>query len=157
MQAEFETSLGIVFREAQLLDAAVYMEDFDALCAPDRNYRLDALTRRLGEVPSVVILAGQHACDSQLHTVTRIAFVPRRFTARYRWWAEAHRGEKVPAATALVGDPACRYRLTGGEIRQSVGMAVRQAALNASPVELEDLASAVRTQSHRDLGSLARN
>src|SRR5205807_616181 len=66
-------------------------------------------------------------------------------------------GEHVPADAALVNELACRYRLSGAEIRRSVEMAARQAALKSAPVQLEDLAVAARTQSHRDLGSLARN
>jgi hypothetical protein len=155
-QTEFESSLGLVFREAQLMNAAVYLEEFDALRPPDRNYQLAALRGRLDDVASVVVLDGQYAWDPRFHTMTRVAFADPDFKARYKLWAEALQHEKVAAGEALISELACRYRLTGAEIRRSVEMGARQAALKPGPVELDDLAKAARAQSHRDLGSLAR-
>jgi hypothetical protein len=155
-QAEFETSLAIVFREARLLNAAVYLEEFDSLRTPDRTYQLAALRGGLDDAALVVMLDGQQAWDPQLSTVTKVAFEEPDYKARYHLWWEALGRGKVAASAPLISELACRYRLTGAEIQRSVETAARQAALKPGPVELEDLASAARAQAHRDIGSLAR-
>ena len=152
---DFETILAVLFRDAELLEAVLCLENVDALRAPDRAAHLQVLRARVDAATSVVILEGERPCDATFSTVASVAFRPPEFAERRTAWRAALANATVAVDARVVDELAWRYRLGVAQIERAVESAVHQAALHGTAARIADVLDAARRQSQHDLGSLA--
>jgi SpoVK/Ycf46/Vps4 family AAA+-type ATPase len=148
--------LDIVFREAQLRKAVVFLDDMDALVAAERSAFAQVLERRLQESSGVVVAAGERPCSSRFKTMTSVPIEEAGFHERQAAWSAALAEQGLPAEGGHVDELAARYRLSDIQISNAVSDTVRQAALMGTRPAPADLARAARLQVRRDPGTLAR-
>jgi AAA+ superfamily predicted ATPase len=152
---EFETVLGLLFREAHLQEAVLFLEDFDSLRTPDRTFQLQTLLAGLEDATSVVILSGEQPCDPAFYTMASMVFRRMEFRERRAAWASALQKDSVRVDDRTLDELAWRYRLNDAQIQHAVESTVRQLALESATPQVNDLLNAAHGQSRRDLGSLA--
>jgi hypothetical protein len=153
--AEFDGLLDLLFREAQLLDAVLFLENLDTLRTVDRAMQLSTLRAHVEGAGCVVILEGERPCDATFHTVASLPFRPPDFVERRALWRSALRQAAVPADEREVDELAWRYRLGQTQIERAVESAARHAALLAATPQIADVVTAAHRESQHDLGSLA--
>jgi hypothetical protein len=153
---ELESALDLLLREAQLASAVLYLEDTDALLAPDKISAAQALQSRLEQANTVVVAAGERPCGPRFQTMTSVRVVEPGFHERRAMWASAIRDRGIALDAGELDDLASRYRLNDIQIHRAVDSSVRQAALGDAETGAADLARAARLQVRRDPGTLAR-
>ena len=132
LTAEFENALDIVFREAQLVNAVVYLDDLDALLAHDKTPAARALQGWLDRSNGVVIAAGERPCGVRFPTMTSVPIAAPDFHERRAIWASALLAEGMGVDPRMIDELASRYGLNDRQIRQAVATTARQAALHGS-------------------------
>jgi ATP-dependent 26S proteasome regulatory subunit len=162
---QFTTLAGLIDREARLLGAFLYWEDFDALLADERDAHLATLLPILDAHPGPVFLSGATAWEpaNALRGVTfvRLQFPQPGARERLQLWRAALSGD----ATATL-DPgldlaavAGMFRLSDGQIRDAAATG-RNLARARDPVAPQvtraDLHAACRLHSNRKLAELAQ-
>jgi SpoVK/Ycf46/Vps4 family AAA+-type ATPase len=153
---EFETTIETLLRDAQLLGAVLYLENFDALLTPDKSGVADALRSRLDRTSQLVVASGERPCGPRFRTMTSIRVVePDFYERRAIWVAELH-DRQITIDPRGLDELASRYRLSDTQIHGAVSRTVRQAALGRTPATVADLAAAARQEVRRDPGTLAR-
>ncbi len=153
---EAESTLDLLFREANLLTVVLYLEDVDALLGPDRVLAAQALQEHLDRSSGVVITAGDRPLAMRFQTMTAVMVPEPGFHERRAIWESALLEHGVTTDGRSVEDLASRYRLSDTQIRRAVSSTVRQAALARTTPGAADLARASRQQVPRDPGTLAR-
>ena len=158
---EFALLARLAGREARLLGAFIYWEDFDALLDADDRTRLTALFSVLRELPSLAFLSGSAAWEPSgpLREIPflRVPFPMPGAQERLRMWhasLAANESRQVPDLADLAG----AFRLTGGQIRDAAATACNLARFRdpgEPKVTLADLNAACRLHSNRKLAELA--
>jgi hypothetical protein len=153
---EFDAVLDALLREAGLLNAVVYLTDFDALLGQERSGEAKALQSHLEATSNIVVGAGERPCGARFTTMTTIAVAPPAFARRRALWAAELRDQHIDLDNSGIDELASRYRLGDAQIREAVGSAGRQAALGRTRPDVSALAKAARIQVARDPGTLAQ-
>ena len=153
---DVETTLDALFREAQLLDAVLFLDDMDAVSTPDRDSVGIALQAHLERSTGVVVGAGDRACAARFKTMTTIPIAEPGFHERRAIWSSALAEHGIAADGPHVDELASRYRLNDIEIRSAVRNTLQQAALRGAAPDPSDLARSSRQQVRRNPGTLAR-
>jgi SpoVK/Ycf46/Vps4 family AAA+-type ATPase len=160
-ESDYETQLWLLFRESLLLQAAVFLDNVDALAPEmDKSPVLKKLARLVNMYGWLIFLAGEKALmtnavfgQTPFHSISlTVADVPLREAA----WLEAL--AEVPGAETAWAKPLARqFRLTPGQIIDAVELAENGRSLHQeSPtLSLSDLTQACRSQSNQKLGELA--
>jgi hypothetical protein len=156
LTGDLDGTIDVLFREAQLLNAVLYLDGLDALLTPDKAYAAQALHARLEQAHGVVISAGERPCGARFETMTTVAIGEPDFHQRRSTWVAELLDHGISADDRHLDDLASRYRLTEAQIHRAVGSAVRQAALGRTKPGPHDFARASRLQVRRDPGTLAR-
>jgi hypothetical protein len=154
--ADVDATLDVLMREAQLLNAVLFLDDTDALHPPDRAAAAESLRFRLDRANQVVIAAGERPCSVRFPTLTAVAVAEPGFHERRAVWASEARARNLGLDDRGLDELASRYRLTDTEIRRAVEVAVNHAALGDAAPATADLARSARLQVRRDPGTLAR-
>lgn len=155
--AEFEVSMGLLFREARMLDAILWLEGFDALRAEDRRLHLQSFRTLLEENSTVVLMEGAQPMDPRFQTVVSVPFPEPDFRQRRAIWEAELKAQGITTDALRLDEFACRYRMGTDQIHRSIQIAIRQSALrDGGRFQMDHLRDAARAQSQRDLGSLAR-
>jgi SpoVK/Ycf46/Vps4 family AAA+-type ATPase len=172
---DFEPALKLLYREARLQDAILYLDGLDALLGEDRAIPYQCLLDALVQDAGVTILAGTQPWMPGRASVGRgrmsvitVAFPIPDFARRRACW----QADLAAAGTTLDGRDldalAGRFRLTPGQIGDAVGTACSLARWRAaqSPDDqprhsigqpaVSDLFVAARMQSGQALATLAR-
>jgi len=158
-----EILLPILFREGLLRQAAIYLDNADALLKDDDTTR--AVAKRLGAVIGefgwLTFLAGEKPWpyaevfeQSLFHAVElAVPDVPIRQAA----WEQALQSVAAEVDATWAGRLACQFRLTPGQIQEAATFASKQHDLGGGEggVTLADLFKACRAQSNQKLGDLA--
>jgi SpoVK/Ycf46/Vps4 family AAA+-type ATPase len=172
--ADFGQTLKLVFREAEMQDAILYLDGVDSLRGNDRRAHAKCLAQALKACAGVVILAGeQETLAGASHgslKVSEVPFATQDFAQRRACWQDALRQRGMLLDAADLDALAGRFRMTQGEIAAAVvaafdralwreasqppqsGMSTQQAARPT----LQDLFAAARAQASHHLGELAR-
>jgi SpoVK/Ycf46/Vps4 family AAA+-type ATPase len=174
--ADFGPTLKLVFREAQMQNAILYVDGVDSLRGEDRAAHAKSLAEALNAFTSgVVILAGeQETLPGASHgslKVMEVRFPTQDFAQRRSCWQDALRQRGMLLDAADLDALAGRFRTTQGEIAAAV-VAAFDAALwreasqpppsgisapqQAARPTLQDLFAAARAQASHNLGELAR-
>ncbi|MGI0484859.1 AAA family ATPase [Pantanalinema rosaneae CENA516] len=168
LKSDVEQTLSLLFREARLQGAVLYLDRLDELHHPDQMPLYQQLLIQLASAIGITILAGQQPWATpftQRISPLSIPFPTPKFTQRRESW-RTHLGN---IDTLLEPDSldilANRFRLTSGQIASAVDMAHQSArwqaatAGNGQPTSpsLENLFIAARAQSGgQELSALAR-
>jgi hypothetical protein len=110
LPGDVDATLDVLIREAQLLNAVLFLDDLDALLASDRAAAAESLRFRLDRARQVVIAAGERPCSVRFPTLTAIA-VAERVSRAARVGIGSARPQCRPRDRAL-DELASRYRLT---------------------------------------------
>ncbi len=157
--ATFETVLDLAGREAVLQGAALFWQGFDLLLAEDRAARRGRFLAALEERRGLTFLAGETPWEpaDALHSVAfnRVELPQPGHRERLELWRRAVQG--TPGAEGLDLDAmAAKFRLTGGQIRDSAATARNLARGRGGRLESVDLYAACRLQSNQKLTALAQ-
>jgi SpoVK/Ycf46/Vps4 family AAA+-type ATPase len=152
--------LRVAAREARLRGAILYLDHADALFSGDATAAAQrrAVAQVLGEYAEPVVLAGTiaQAWPAEFRAVRfhHIRLGMRGASDREVAWKEALSLRDAPAVAV---DELARFRLTPGQIRQTVAAARLSACSRGEDgrVTAEDLLDAARRQSRHRLGDLA--
>lgn len=176
-EAEFEQRLTVLFREAWLQDAILYLNGIDALRGDERHperVRLSQhLMAELADDAGVTILAGSEPWVPTERGPTGVVVVPfpiPDFAQRRAYWESNLAGVGITLAPDDLDALADRFRLTPSQIADAVATASNHARWRAAapppgPPQvgggervqptLDDLFSAARAESGHDLAALA--
>jgi AAA+ superfamily predicted ATPase len=164
--------LTLIFREAWLHAALLYLDDLDALHCDEGARCREVLARRLAEHPGVTILAGAQAWAplgvDPLGVLT-VPFAMPDADRRRRIWEQTLADHGADLAPEELDALAERFRLAPGQIREAVLTAANRAGWRlaggrrrpgrgaAPPAPtLAELFAASRAQTGHDLTALAR-
>jgi SpoVK/Ycf46/Vps4 family AAA+-type ATPase len=173
--SEFETTIDLLFREAWLLNAVLFLGGADAIRPDESAAKYARLMNGVAQSRSVTILVGsrpwmspQSVSGTRATGVVTVEFPIPAFEQRRALWAELLRREELDAEPDAVEAVADRYRLVPGQIHEAT-RALRNLTrlrggterVDRSPdetdrVDARDLFAAARLQTGHDLGSLAR-
>ena len=153
---EFARTMELLFREAQLLSAVLFLCDFDALPPPDRGTLAELLQSRAESLRQVIVMSGERSCGPRFRSMVTIAIAAPSFNERRALWTAQLREQRIDLNAGGIDELASRYRLSDVQIKDAVDRAERQSALDQNPSGIAELAQAARQQVARDPGTLAR-
>jgi SpoVK/Ycf46/Vps4 family AAA+-type ATPase len=147
-----------IFREAALHKALLYLDGVDELASAARARGLRPLINNLASSEGVTILAGSQAwpplpppCEECSLGLLTFTFTLPDFEGRRLAWESSLTAEDcAPLEPADLDALATRFRLTPGQIRESVAVAAGM----TGQAQLPDLMAAARTQTGHELASL---
>lgn len=168
----FDMALRLVSREADLQQAAIYWQGFDALLAerPDaageravvRDAQRDALVQMLSR-GGVAFLAGNRlwepADGSRAIPFARVEFSKPAYAERLQLWRTSLNGASHDGVEAALPALAARFRFSGGQIHDAAATAhnlARWRDPENDHLTAEDLYAASRLQSSQKLNTLAQ-
>jgi hypothetical protein len=153
---EFEESLDLVFRDAWMEDAVVYVESLEEL-ESGPAWRAELFRAKAEPFPGILIVAGDAVSQPAEWRATAIRFGNLDYAARLAHWRDDLRDAHVaPPPEKDLADLAALHRLNADQIRAAASAIAGQAALDGTEPGAEDLYAAARAQSRRELGSLAQ-
>ena len=178
---DFGQLLKLIFREARLQGALLYLDGMDALLEAERAQSYKQLLAALREAGGVTIMAGESPLGKTAQAagqVLTVSFPRPDFTARRASWGDSLGEHGVKLNRSDLDALAGRFRLTHGEIESAVNTATDRALWRraAQPAkrsgskkgarasgsqsgarpELLDLFASARDQSSNNLSNLAR-
>lgn len=166
-QLELEESVRILFREAWLQDAVLYLGNMDTLRSGEREMACETLMYALARATGVVILAGTQRWIPVAQTVVGVMPIPFSMPdvaqRRKRWQANLATAD-ITLADHELDALAGRFRLTPTQIDESFVEAYNRArwrlAVGGSDEQsdqlVHDLFAAARAQTGHELLALAR-
>jgi ATP-dependent 26S proteasome regulatory subunit len=154
---EDRTMLPVLFREARLTDALLYLRGVDVLGAERRDAFL-ALLATLRDERAVVVLTGRGrwAPSDEDPSVIAVAFAAPDLPTRCALWRHRLADRGIALLENEVSALAGRFRLTSGQIGRAAEDAIGRARWRGSPPVADDLFAGARAQSGRALEALAR-
>jgi SpoVK/Ycf46/Vps4 family AAA+-type ATPase len=158
----------IIFREALLHGAVLYLDHFDLLLENEEKgkYYLDLITKDIAGVPTVVtILSGEKSLQAvqfkgQIYPLT-VNLPPLSFVVRKRVWESLLKKFSLNIVGINISDLAGKFRFTPGQIKDSILTARNIASLRdgREPIvglSSQDLYEGCRLQSNVRLATLAQ-
>ena len=153
-QLDAEHHASLLFREAVVRDAVVYIEGNDA-AIDNTSSPVRALWNRLQAFPGIAILAGQRTWLSPPVPVVTFPFEQLRATDRRRIWEEKLSEIREKPKPETVDRLASTYRLTEDDIQQVVARAERDAQARGADLD-STLLRLARSQGARELAPMAQ-
>lgn len=162
-ELEAETLLRLAFREGLLLQAALYFDHLDRLIGDESKARviLKLLARVMADYGWLAFLAGEkpwHPQDLFESMVFQAIALPLPDMAlRTNLWKQSLEKHLPAVDETWANQLANQFRLTPGQIRSAVTMAIDQCAFTDGQPDLglADLYTACRKQSNQKLSELA--
>lgn len=158
----FETAARLLFREALLQQAALYIDRFDLLLAEDDKVKQcrETVIEELERLSGLTFLAGQAGWEPagalRRKAFIRIELPVPAYALRKQLWEASLNGDA--SSTLDLGALATKFRLSAGQIQDSVATA-RNLALwrdpRNGPLTTIDLYAACRAHSDQKLSTLA--
>jgi len=154
---DFANVLALLFRDAQLLGAVLYLRGLDALAEPRLATLAEALEGSATPTSEVfVVMSGARPCAPRFRTMVSLPVDTPAFRERRALWVAALRDRRIELDGRDVDELASRYRLTDTQIKDAVASVGRQAALLPAMPSAAEFAKAARLQAARDPSPLAR-
>jgi SpoVK/Ycf46/Vps4 family AAA+-type ATPase len=161
-----EPTLKVLFREARLTGAVLYLDALESLGGDEHQALRQGLWRALAASSGPVILGGTQAwlpLGREPLGVISIPFSILTFEQRRACWQTNLAAAGISLAADDLDALSGRFRLTRGQIAESVAVAASHArwraatdpASRGSPPALRDLFAVVRAQSGHELARLA--
>jgi len=153
---EFEDSLDLLFRDAWLDDAVVYVESLEDL-ESGPAWRVDAFRTKAEQFPGILILTGEASNHPAEWRASVVQFGAPDYSARLAHWRdELGAAHLSPPPEQDLSDLAAVHRLNTDQIHAAVSAVAGQAALEGAEPGAGELFAAARAQSRRELGPLAQ-
>ena len=164
---DFQRLLPVLFRQAWLDGAVLYLQGMDALRLEEQARRSDGLMARLAAADGITILAGTRPWvegPEPTGTIT-VRFPVPGSPERLGHWQASLASTDIGIEDRSLDALANRFRLTPGQIRCAVASARGQARWQAAcsgkkatrpRLTAADLFAGARAQSGHDLGALAQ-
>jgi ATP-dependent 26S proteasome regulatory subunit len=156
-----DAAIALIVREGLLQRGALHIEDFDLLLADDKTTLRKKLLRELSRSKGLIFLAGATSWEPRGETgeseFIALEFPRTDYPARVELWRKELAGLVSPDFD--FGILANKFRLTGGQIKDSVTTARRLAMWREGEsrgIEAVDIYEACRVHSSRKLSSLGR-
>ena len=170
LKTDLELTLKVLFRDAQLHQAVLYLEGMDELRAPDQMSLYQQVWKQVAIAPGITLLSGQQpwtTTGSGDATPMIISFPKLDFEQGRTCWASQLSAIGMTLDAPSLDLLASRFHLTPGQISDVVSAAHHAArwrvATQPQPQPqaqvlptLDDLCVAARAQSGHDLVMLAR-
>ena len=164
IEGNFEKAIRLLFREAILQPAAIYLEYFDRLISDDQKdlqYQ-NAIIKAIEEFSLVTFLAGEKPWNPRAgmkkHTFVKIEFPIPGYPARKRLWKTSLDSQYSLSPEVNIDNLANKFQFTGGQIRDAVADARNLAMMRRSKdgITMEDLYRSCRAQSNQKLSEMAQ-
>jgi AAA+ superfamily predicted ATPase len=159
LKLDFDPTLNLIFLNAQLQNAVLYLPGMDQLRSYDQGMSFQRLLEKLAEIAGITILAGTQPwipTTSDCAGVVPIALENPNFEQRRAYWQT----QLAAASLSLDGHSldvlASRFQLTPEQISSAVTTACHfRHCATTQEITLEDFFTAARAQSGHDLKTLA--
>ncbi len=166
---DFEERLKLLFREARLRDAIIFLDNVDALRCAEREPHFQSLLESLAEAPVLTILSGRQPWGSFSHDkpgvplgVVTVTIPFPDFERRKSHWRSSLGAAGIQLSDGELDALSNRFRLTPDRIEDAVAMARNCADWTGAPIGdgtnvdwFAELMASARRQSSHDLSSLA--
>jgi SpoVK/Ycf46/Vps4 family AAA+-type ATPase len=165
---EFDSALSLLFREAQLKGAVLYLDRLEALTRDDRRDFYERVLNAVARHDGLVIIGTEHAAmpaGGPPLDLTTIAFGPPDVGQRRLYWLASLAELSITASPAELDMLSDRFVLNARQIKQAAFHArnqtrwraarSREMVDNAMPT-LDDLCAAARAEDGRELERLTR-
>jgi SpoVK/Ycf46/Vps4 family AAA+-type ATPase len=174
LKLDFDFIVRLLFREAKLHNAIVYLSGMDEILNPNQYGEYQQLLAALTQSKQITILTGKKPCDSD--TIRSINAIPIAFTIpdfaqRRAYWQASSTGMGMRLDEEQIDVLSDRFRLTPEQIDSAIAIATnkilwkraaydqpQEQTLPQSDVltNLQELFAATRMQSGHNLTALAR-
>jgi len=161
----FEDASWLLFREALLLSAAIYLEGFENIIeAEHKRAHLLSLVEASEAFSVLTFLDSEKSWEPigefREHIFTTVEFPMPDYQLRKTWWDDVLTSGGFSVSPEVdSGELANKFRLSGGQIRNAAVKA-QNLALWRNPengqVKIEDLYAACRAKSNQNLSRLAK-
>lgn len=160
---EFQTAINLIYREAVLQQAAVYLRDFDNLIEDEKSPWLKLFLHQWSEQQlPLTFLTGNEVWEpaDALKNVSflRVEFSYPTTAERVQLWKRNLNGKKPPTSETELKQLASKFRFSAGQIEDAAATARNLAQWRepvAEQLTTDDLYAACRLQSNRKLSKLA--
>lgn len=157
----FEASLRVLFRQTWLLDAALFLDGYEALRDSDRPLHHRHLLQQLAEFTGTVFLAGTFPWKPQEEVplgIATISFGIPTAARRLDCWRNSLQQHGILLDEETLRSLSVRFQLTSAQIADATGSAIQrtrwEAPSRTSPTGHE-LFEAARQQTRNTLAKLA--
>ncbi|MBW4647025.1 MAG: ATP-binding protein [Goleter apudmare HA4340-LM2] len=157
--ADWETTLKLLFREAQCRHAIIYLAKFDELITKEPKAIVPHLFAALAQHQGITILAGRQPWQPSMTgnlNVFPVKFTTPNFAQRRTIWET----NLTALGIQLTGDEldalSDRFRLTLTQIERAIATAHNQSLWEEVPPTINHFFAAARIHSGQDLTALAR-
>ncbi len=170
LKVDIESTLKLLFREAQYHNAILYFPKFNELINPEQKALVNRLLDMLAETNRITVLAASQTW--QPHITGKLNVIPVSFTMpdfeqRRTYWQANLAAMDIVLETEDLDALADRFRLTPAQIQSAVAIACNQNRWdkfqNPDPLNpvnqqpsLNHLFAAARMQSGQDIATMAR-
>jgi hypothetical protein len=157
--SEFERHLHLMFREARLQDAVLYLEDASRVEGAEGERLHEALHRALAAHEGIVIVSGSRPWHPSGRAPLGVVQVPFRHASHDQsvaLWRAALADAQLALDRAEINALAGRFRLTAGQIADASATARVRARIGTGPSHRDLVYAAARAQCGHDLAALAR-
>jgi len=164
-ERHFEDTLRLVFREALLQPAPIYLKGFHCLLDEEGKHlsQLRILARTIKEFSWLTLLAGERTWEPaglfDHNTVLTVELPIPDYTARSELWKAKIDGEYQLSQQVDLEELAVKFRFTSGQIRDALVAAQNLARLrkpDEPEIMMQDLYRGCRAQCNQKLGRLAQ-
>jgi ATP-dependent 26S proteasome regulatory subunit len=175
LKLDFDAIVRLLFREAKLHNAIVYLSGMDAILSPNQYGEYQQLLATLAQSTGITILAGKKPCDSEtIRCINAIpvAFDLPDFAQRRAYWQASSTRMGMRLSEEQIDILSDRFRLTPEQIDGAIAIAsnkilwIKTVACDQPQAQtslqsdvqttLQELFAAARMQSGHDLTALAR-
>lgn len=165
-EINFEKAIKLLFREALLQPAVVYLEHFDRLITEDPKdiHYQNIIIKAMDEFSFVTFLAGEKPWKPQgelkEHTFFKIPLTIPTYPLRKSLWQRSLDGQYPVSPEVNIDALANKFRLTGGQIQNAIAdarsLAMMRHRKDNGKISMEDLYQSCRAQSNQKLSAMAQ-
>jgi SpoVK/Ycf46/Vps4 family AAA+-type ATPase len=161
----FENTIRLVFREALLQPAAIYINNLHRLLDEKEKYKyhLKILVNTIEEFSWLTFLAGENPWEPaglfKENNFIKIDFPIPDHETRNRYWKSMANGKIEFSKDVEFDELATKFRFTPGQIKDALTAARNSVQLNdksKSEIKMIDLYKGCRAQCNQKLGALAK-
>ncbi|MGA1841675.1 MAG: AAA family ATPase [bacterium] len=161
----FEDALRLIFREAMLQPAAIYLKGIHPLLGAEEKHHLHLkiIERAIDEFSLLTFLAGEKNWEPGAlftgNTFVKVPFQAPEFAAQTELWKEMTNGRFQFSPEVDFNEFTSKFRFTPGQIKDALSAAQNLALLqdpDEPEITMQDLYQGCRAQCNQKLGSLAQ-
>jgi SpoVK/Ycf46/Vps4 family AAA+-type ATPase len=166
VEMDFEKAVRILFREAVLQPAAIYLDHFDLLTTDEQKYihYWNILDRAIEEFSFITFLAGEKPWHPKTGlkkcTFLEIQFPVPAYHIRKDLWKMSLNGQYSVSSEVDIDVLAGRFQFTGGQIQNAIAdagsLAIMRRGNDNNEITMEDFYQSCHAQSNHKLSTMAQ-